>query len=186
MESYLPNKNYHWHAVYLRYRTEIQVQKELELKGIECFLPLKITKRIWSDRIKTIKEPLFASYIFVRISNLEYWDVLTIKGALRYVIFENKPAIIPDKNIFLLKTFIENVNEDVSLSSERLHKGNIVKIVSGPLKNIEGEVVEIMGKRFVILRFQQLGFNVKVDLGQNEVEVVSLNKHVLQLNYLKE
>lgn len=182
MESLLPNKNYHWHAVYLRYRTEIQVQNELKLKGIECFLPLKITKRIWSDRIKTIKEPLFASYIFVRISNLEYWNLLTIKGAIRYVIFENKPAIIPDKNILMLKTFVDKANEDVSVSSERLNKGNIVKIVSGPLKNVEGEVVEIMGKRFAVLRFQQLGFNVKVDLGQNEVEIVSFNNQILQLS----
>jgi transcription antitermination factor NusG len=173
MDTYLPNKKYHWHAVYLNYRSEFKVEQELKSRRIECFLPVKITKRIWSDRIKIIKEPLFNSYIFIKISNLEYWDVLMVKGVLKYITFENKPATIPDNKITMLKTFLENVNENVSVSSERFEIGNKVKIIHGPLKNTEGEVTEYMGKRFAIIRFQYLGFTVKVDLGQNEVELIA-------------
>jgi transcription antitermination factor NusG len=171
MNTYLPNKKYHWHAVYLRYRNEFKVEQELKSRGVECFLPVKITKHLWSDRIKIIKEPLFNSYIFVKISNREYWDILAVKGALKYITFENKPAIIPDSKIALLKTFLENVNENVSVSAERFGIGNKVKIIRGPLKNTIGEVIEFMGKRFAIIRFHHLGFIVKVDIGQNEVEV---------------
>src|SRR5665648_571121 len=80
-------KIYHWHAVYLRYRTEQKVYEEFLNKGVECYLPQKISKRIWSDRVKIIYEPIFTGYIFVRISVSEYYDVLVTKGVLRYVCF---------------------------------------------------------------------------------------------------
>lgn len=168
----LPKRKYSWHAVYLRYRTEKKVQEELNLKGVECYLPLKYTKRYWSDRIKIIGEPLFTSYIFVRISPLEYYDVLTVKGALHYITFENKAVVISDDKIELLKLFVEKVNDNIQVSTERLAKGNIVKITKGPLKDHEGEVIEMRGKNYAILRFNELGFHIQVDLNLNEMELV--------------
>jgi hypothetical protein len=44
-----------------------KVYARLVEKGIETFLPLQKRLKQWSDRKKLVDEPLFRSYIFVRI-----------------------------------------------------------------------------------------------------------------------
>lgn len=167
---------YYWHAVYVKYRTDKKVYEELLSKGIECYSPTKMTRRTWSDRVKFIEEPILPGYIFVRISQAQYYDVLVTNGALRYVCFDNKPAVIRDNQIELLKLFVEHLNDQIEVSSERLRKGSHVKILSGPLANVIGEVVEIRGKNHLILRFDELGYTLQVDLGQNEVELIPADR----------
>lgn len=167
------NKKYNWHVAYLKYRNEIKIYELLKSKGIECFLPIRLSKRIWSDRVKIIKEPLFSGYIFVRVSSSEYYEVLFTDGVLRYVSFENKPAVIRDCQIESLKLLMENVNEEIEVSTSRICKGCYVKIINGPLKNIIGEVVETRGKRCLLLRFEPLGYNIHVNLGDNKIEILA-------------
>ena len=165
-------RTYNWHAVYLRYRTEKKVYGELLSKGIDCYLPLRVTRRVWSDRVKTIEEPLLPGYVFVRVSIDEYYDVLLTTGVLRYVTFENKPAVIPECQIQALKSFLEYDNSGIKVSTERIVKGNVVKITSGPLKGVVGEVVNVRGKKWIMIRFEKLGYAVQVDLGLNEIEIL--------------
>lgn len=174
-------KKYNWHAVYLKYRKEKKVCKDLLDRGIECYLPLQTLKRTWSDRVKVIQQPLLPCYIFVKISQLEYYDVLVTNGALKYVCFENRPAVITDNQIDLLKLFVEHLNDKIEVSSGRIKKGSIVKILNGPLKNVMGEVLETRGKRYIILRFEELGYTLQVDIGVNEVEVLS-NEGLVELS----
>ncbi len=173
---FVKKKEYKWHAAYLKYRNELKVYELLKSKGIECYLPLRLSKRIWSDRVKIIKEPLFSGYIFVKVNTSEYYEVLFTDGVLRYVSFENKPAVIRDCQIDSLKLFLENVNEKIEISTARIHKGCFVKIINGPLKNSIGEVVEMKGKQCLLLRFEPLGYNIHVDLGDNEIEVLTDTK----------
>ena len=165
-------KSYNWYAAYLRYQTEKKVNDELLDKGIECYLPLKSTKRCWSDRIKTVEDPLLPGYIFVRVSMREYYEVLLARGVLRYVKFENKPAVIPEKQIQSLKIFVEFDHCGIEVSTERIERGSFVRIVKGPLKGAIGEVAEIRGKQRILLRFASLGYCVQVDLGYNEIELL--------------
>lgn len=171
MDTVKITRQYNWHAVYLNYRMEKKVLNSLVGKNIECYLPLLLKKRVWSDRIKIIEEPVFSGYIFVRISALEYYDVLVTKGVLKYVSIKNKPVIIRDSLIDSLKLIMENSNQEIKVTSERLEKGSYVKIVKGPFKNAIGEVLKVKDKNRLVLRFSPLGFNVQVDLGDNEVEV---------------
>ena len=38
-------------------------------KGVESYCPLNKVRRKWSDRIKTVEEPLFKSYVFVKVND---------------------------------------------------------------------------------------------------------------------
>ena len=176
IKYFIKKKDYKWHAAYLKYRNEIKVYELLKSKGIECYLPLRLSKRIWSDRVKIIKEPLFSGYIFVKVNISEYYEVLFTDGVLRYVSFEDKPVVIRDSQIKSLKLLIENANEEITVSTDRICKGCTVKIINGPLKNAIGEVVETRGKKHLLLRFAYIGYNIHVDLGDNEIEVLTNNK----------
>ena len=51
----------HWHALYVRSRSEKKVLSQLEEMGVEAYLPLVTKVKQWSDRRKKVEEPLFKS-----------------------------------------------------------------------------------------------------------------------------
>jgi transcription antitermination factor NusG len=171
-EQYKQQGLYKWYAVYTKSRAEKKALKELEQKGIECYLPVKTIKRTWGRFSRTVEVPLITCYLFVRVSHREHYDVLMASGVLRYVCFEGKPAEIPDYQIGNLKVFMEKENERVEVTSERIRKGDLIRVVEGPLKDVQAEVVELRGKRRIVLRFHTLGCNIHVDLGANRVIVL--------------
>jgi len=170
---------YRWHAVYTKSRTEKKLYAELLQKGIESYLPLKAEKRQLCDRIKTVEEPLIRGYVFVKVSYKEYYDVLMASGAIRYVCFEGKPASIPECQIEDLKIFMKNQNCNIEVTSERVKKGDYIRVVCGPLKNVCGEVVEIRGKRRILLRFDSLGYCIHAEFGLNTIELIQKDKEVI-------
>lgn len=166
------NRPYKWYAVYTKSRAEKKVYAELVRKGIETYLPLIKVKRQWSDRMKIIEEPLLRGYVFVKVSRREYYDVLVTSGALYYICFDGKPTAIPDCQILNLKVFIDCSDSGIEVTSERIHKGDFIWVVCGPLKNLYGEVVEIRGKRRILLRLSSLGYCVHAEVGLNKIELI--------------
>ena len=164
------NSSYNWFALYTRSRYEKKLHEEFVMRGVESYLPLKVEKRKWSDRVKVIEEPLLKGYLFVKVSNREYFDVLNSSGAVCYIAFEGKAASIPDKQIQDLKHFVNSYNDNIFVTRERISKGDQVKVSSGLLKGIHGEVVEIRGKKRIVLRFTSMGYCIHTDISMDEVE----------------
>jgi transcription antitermination factor NusG len=73
MEKIIAKK---WFALYTKPRWEKKINTALLKKGIESWCPLQIIEKQWSDRKKIIEEPLFRSYVFVKISAEEKNNVL--------------------------------------------------------------------------------------------------------------
>lgn len=167
------NSTYNWYALYTRSRFEKKLNQDLSLRGIESYLPLKTEKKQWSDRVKVIEEPLLRGYLFVKVSNREYFDVVNNPGAVCYVAFEGKAASIPQKQIEDLKQFVDHYNDRLNVTRENISKGNLVKVKDGLLKGVLGEVVEIRGKNRIVLRFSSLGYCVHTDISMEEVEFIS-------------
>ena len=57
-----------WSVIKTRSRWEKKVARLLKQKGIDTFCPLLKAKRQWSDRVKTIEQPLLKSYVFVKVA----------------------------------------------------------------------------------------------------------------------
>ncbi|XOV91191.1 MAG: transcription termination/antitermination NusG family protein [Bacteroidota bacterium] len=74
----------HWYVLYTRPRNEKKVIQRLE-NEFEVFCPLVTTKRQWSDRKKKVSEPLFRSYVFVKVTEAERQDVLRTPGVVCYI-----------------------------------------------------------------------------------------------------
>lgn len=174
----LVNSTYRWFAVYTRSRAEKKLALLLAEKSIDCYLPLKIEKRQWSDRVKMVEEPLLKSYLFVKVSNREYFNVLNTPGAVCYISFRGEPAPIPEKQINDLKSFLTSYNERVEAVRENLAKGEQIIVVSGPLKGITGELIEFRGKNRIALRFERLGYCILTDISLKDVEIYK-PEHVL-------
>jgi len=74
-----------WYAVYTRPRWEKKVAGSLTRKKIENYCPFNRVLHQWSDRKKIVLEPLFTSYLFVRISGEEQLAVRQTEGVINFV-----------------------------------------------------------------------------------------------------
>ncbi|MGB9746367.1 MAG: UpxY family transcription antiterminator [Bacteroidales bacterium] len=158
-----------WHALYTRPRWEKKVLKYLQEEGIEAFLPLRKSLKQWSDRKKWVEEPLFRSYVFVHIVPSEYYKALNIVGAVRYVVFEGKAAIIPDRQIQMVKDLLA-LEVELEVTDETLLPGERVVIRYGPLKDVEGEMVEFRSKSVIALRIDHISGTILVSVPSNYVK----------------
>jgi len=157
------NKEYKWYAIYTKSRTEKKVACLLQREQIEFYLPLKKTLRQWSDRKKWVEEPLIRSYVFVKISEKEYYRVLNTPGVMKYVTFDGKAAPIAEWQIIALHKVVEGI-DDYELSSEVFKKGNKVRITTGPMTGILGEIIEIRGNKKFIIRIEPIGYSILLNL----------------------
>jgi transcription antitermination factor NusG len=145
-----------WLAVYSRPRWEKKINQLLLEKGLESYCPLNKVRRKWSDRIKVVEEPLFKSYVFVKISDDDRTTVRMTPGVINFVYWEGKPAVIRDKEINAIKRFL-NEYENVELKAMNLRVDQRVKITTGPLMDREGQVMSL-NRKIAKVAIDSLGY----------------------------
>lgn len=144
--------------MYTRPRWEKKVNQLLSEKGIECYCPLNKIKRKWSDRIKVVEEPLFKSYVFVKVTEDEKAKVRLTNGAINFVYWNGKPAVIKEKEIVLIKRFLDEY-ENVLAQPHSLSINQRVRITNGTLMDQEGKVLNVGHKRIKVA-IDSLGYTL--------------------------
>ncbi len=134
-----------WLAIYTRPRWEKKVNQLLSEKGFESYCPLNKVRRKWSDRIKVVEEPLFKSYVFVKLSEKDRTEVRMTSGAVNFVYWNGKPAIIKEKEINAIKRFL-NEYEYVEAHPVDVKVNERVMITNGTFMGQEGKVLELRHK----------------------------------------
>ena len=107
-----------WFVLYTKPKHELKVVDNLLNIGIESYCPTIKSNRIWSDRIKKIKEVLIKSTVFVRCADKERGNVFDIPSTVRYLFHCKKPAIVFDSEIKYLKKLEKNnyiINKDLTI-----------------------------------------------------------------------
>lgn len=146
-----------WYVLYTAARAEKQVKTRIDALGIECWLPLHRSPRVWSDRVKIVEVPLFSSYLFVRCTDPVLRDLIRVYGVARIVYYNGKPAVVRQKEIDAIKEFLEQAD------SHELCLGEEVEILCGAMKHVSGKVKKIK-KNHLVLYLEQLGATVCVKL----------------------
>jgi transcription antitermination factor NusG len=152
-----------WYAIYTNPRAEKQVRDRLLESGVEVFLPLQKTYRIWSDRKKLVERPLLSSYVFVKVTPIEFPRVYQTSGIVRFVTFEGKPASIPQNQIDNLRLLI-NSDTEIEISSEKFEQGDNVEVIRGSLVGLTGELVTLGSHSRVVVRIDRLDQNLIVNI----------------------
>lgn len=166
--------NRKWFAIYVKSRYEKKVRERLDDIGIESFLPLITRVKQWSDRRKKVEEPLFRSYLFVCISNSDYYNVLNVNGVVKFICFEKKPVVVPENQILAIKSYICDTDlHDIECDNIDLKEGELVKIKSGQLKDLTGRFVKINGKHRIIIDIESVGQSLAINVPRSNVEKIS-------------
>jgi transcription termination/antitermination protein NusG len=156
----------HWYALYTRSHCEQLVWDQLAAKGFHLFLP-KID--VWSHRVgkqHLISVPMFPGYLFLRhaIDKGSYIDVRKARGLVR-ILGErwDRLGVVPDAEIEAIQTVL-NATLPV-MSHPYLREGQRVRITRGPLRGIEGILLQIKpAKGLLILSVELLQRSVAVEI----------------------
>src|SRR6476659_5327599 len=145
-----------WYAIYTKPRWEKKVDSVLLRKGIESWCPVQKVERQWSDRKKIIHDPLFKSYVFVHIAEDDRLVVLQTDGVLNFVHYLNKPAVIRDEEIGLIKSYLLEEKANISVQSLHAFKENDKVIIKqGVFMDNTGTVLR-QGSKKVYVKLESL------------------------------
>jgi transcriptional antiterminator RfaH len=124
----------HWYAIHSKPRQEERALDNLQRQGFEAWLPMLTVEKVLRGKLSHVTEPMFSRYLFIRLDTQQTnWSpIRSTMGVSRLVSFGNRPAAVADELIQALQTLPQR-------APERLFQlGQSIKIVSGPLKGIEG------------------------------------------------
>ena len=106
--------------------------------------------------MKVVEEPLFKSYVFVKVDNEDRSAVRMTNGAINFVYWNGKPAVIKEKEITTIKRFL-NEYENVEANPVDLKVNQRVRITNGTLMDKEGKVLDVRHKT-VKVAIESLGY----------------------------
>lgn len=167
---------YQWHAVYTKSRWERKVADQLTKLNIHNYCPLQKVERQWSDRKKTVEEPIFTSYVFVKITNKDFSRIRQVLGLVNFVYWLGRPAVIPEKEIQTIQSFLDSY-QNVRLEPVQLHVEDTVQIVNGPLADKKGNVLSV-GKKSVRVLLPSLGFFMTTEVELENIKKVNKSRPI--------
>ena len=158
-----------WYALYTRSRFEKKLMSELVDRSIEVFLPMREILSRWKDRKKKVWLPLFPGYLFVRQEDTpaNRYRILNIPGAVRFVGFNGQTVPIPQEQIEGVRKFLE-----AKLSVDPypyMTIGRRVEVIAGPLKGIQGKLVQKKGRFRFIIQVDLIRQAVAVEIDASDV-----------------
>jgi transcription termination/antitermination protein NusG len=132
-----------WSAIWTRAHCEQLVHDQLAARQLDVFLP-KIT--VWSRRAgiqHLIQVPMFPGYVFLSsvADKASYIEVLKVRGVTR-ILGErwDRPAVIDDEEIAMVQRLV--AAKVPVLAHSYLQEGHRVRIIDGPLTDVEGILVQ--------------------------------------------
>ena len=157
-----------WHVIYSKPRNEKKVHAALVEAGFEVYCPLNKTRRKWSDRYKVVEEPLFRSYVFIKIIANQLYDVLKFDGVVRFLYWNKKPAIVREDEIELIKRFLGEY-ESVRLESAKFTVNQGVTFTASNFMGQKGKVLEARNKEVKVL-LESMGYYLVVTVQKDKLE----------------
>jgi len=163
----MPGEEKNWYVVYTKPRWEKKVYQLLIEKGMEAYCPLNRVRKKWSDRYKWVEEPLFRSYVFVRIGEEEKTGIRLVNGIVNFVYWLGKPAIVREHEIETIRKFM---NDYVEVWAEPLvlQKDDKVTILKGAFMDKEGIVVMATRNRVRVL-IESIGYSLVAVIDRQNV-----------------
>ncbi|MGN6151228.1 MAG: transcription termination/antitermination protein NusG [Lysobacteraceae bacterium] len=160
-----------WLVLRTKSRHESKVEVALQQKQVETYLPRRRIQRSMSSRRSVVEMPLFPGYVFVRPRPEQYEGMRYVPGSCGLVLSAGRAAVLPDRDVDVVRRLVDS-GHDYDARPELL-LGTRVRIVSGPLAGMEGELVRLKQQELVVINVDVVGSSVRVEVDRDAVVVCS-------------
>ncbi|MBC9932834.1 UpxY family transcription antiterminator [Chitinophaga qingshengii] len=165
-----------WYVVYTKPRHEKKVAAFLSASNIVNFLPIARVLRVWKDRKKYIDAPLFPSYLFIYLEDLEtYYRVLSLEAVLYYVRTGKEVVKVKEEVIHSIQLITQQTSDiAIEVSDDYFQPGKQLMIKDGILCGLACEVVEVKGQQKILVRVNMLQKNILVAVSSEYFESIAV------------
>jgi transcription termination/antitermination protein NusG len=148
----------------------VELLSKINLTSLKPFLPKKKIKIKKNKITKDVILPLYPGYIFI-LGDWDFTDaknILLVPGVIKFVGGVKNPGRLLDEE----KTLILKLTKDGVINySKVVNDGSRIKIISGPLKDMEGTIESVdRRKQRAVVRLTLLNRLIKVSLGFEIIE----------------
>jgi transcription antitermination factor NusG len=156
-----------WFALHVRSRHEKIISATLRNKGYDAILPLYRRMHRTSNRFREAHLPVFPGYVFCRFDPADRLPILTTPGVVHIVGSGKTPVPVSQEEIFSIRTVMESGLE--VQPAPFLHIGEHVVIQEGPLRGVEGILVDFKGLQELVISVTLLQRSLKILIGRQSV-----------------
>ena len=142
----------YWWVARTRHGREIGVKNRLSELGVECFIPTRRRKATRGHG--TVEQPLINSLVFLKATRQEALDLIHLKGVQADYLFDcatHQLMVVPEKQMNDFQRVLDASVEEGGLVDAPLQVGEWVRVTRGALKGVEGRVLELQGKLYVVV-----------------------------------
>jgi transcription antitermination factor NusG len=123
-----------------------------------------------------VEEPLFKSYVFVKIEDPDRTNVRMTDGVVNFVHWDGKPAIIREKEIQTIRRFLDEY-ENVEAVKMDFNPDDRVRVVAGPMMDTEGRILELKNKTAKVC-IDSLGYMLIAYIDKSKLISVQPTNHL--------
>jgi len=163
-----------WFALRVKSGHEKSVAACARNRGFEEFLPLRRSRRVWSDRTKLLDVPLFPGYVFSRLNPVNRLPLLTIPGAMQFVGIGKVPLPIDDAEIIAIEAAVRSGLYTTPYPF--LQVGERVLLESGPLAGVEGILVKLQNRDRLVVSVTLLQRSVAVSVERDWIRPLGIDR----------
>lgn len=148
----MAEQNAYWFVAKTRHGAELGVRNRLTQLGVKNFVP---TRMRHSSRGKgMVEEPLLTSFIFLHATKAEALNLVHCYGVKADLVNDcatHRLMFVSDKCMDDFRRVLEASIEEGGLIDKPLHVGEKVRVTQGALKGVEGYVLELQGRIYVVV-----------------------------------
>jgi transcription antitermination factor NusG len=164
-----------WFAARTRKDQELVVRDSLKKLNITCFLPTQVVVRQLKYRKKKVEIPVIRNLVFVHTTKEKACSIPNNYGVQLFYMKDlntHSLLVVPDRQMHDFMFVMDTNPDGVSFNHEPLEIGEKVQVVKGEFAGIEGELVSVANRSYVIIRIPQV-FSVSVRIPKSYLKKIS-------------
>ena len=144
--------NARWWVARTRHGQELGVRNRLQSLGIEHFVPTRQRKAYRGSAM--VEEPLLTCLVFLKATKAEALDLIHFQGVKADYLTDcatHQLMVVPDKQMEDFQRVLSLSTEEGGLVDRPLNVGDMVRVTKGVLQGVEGRVMLLQGKYYVVV-----------------------------------
>lgn len=142
----------YWYVAKTRHGSELGVRRRLDALGVENFVPTRRRKALRGNSF--VEEPLLSCLVFLRATKADALDLIHSRGVKADYLFDcatRQLMTVPEKQMEDFRRVFDASLEEGGLVDKPLYIGDRVRVTKGALRGVEGYVVVLQGRIYVVV-----------------------------------
>jgi transcriptional antiterminator RfaH len=163
-ENHLNPELPRWFAVRVGFRKEKVVHSDFQKLGIETYLPLRTSVRIYNRKRKVVVLPLMPMYLFVKIKSEDYLKVISHNYILGFVKCGSVISSIPESEIITIRKVLGDYPNAEAVESNHFSLGDRVELIGGNLMGMLGVIYDQEDEKKVLIELKTIGIGLIIEV----------------------